>query len=128
MAPLQAITYRGRTVAVCTTRRFLLADELLQRPPGDPELTFVVMMCAYALDVAGGVLPAPYNETYARRYARAGLIPDELLERPKLDHSRAARALGLPVEELRAAHREHRGHAGPLTTATNPSRNAASGP
>jgi hypothetical protein len=42
------------------------------------------MMCAYALDVAAGVLPGPYNEGDARRYARACLIPDELLERPWL--------------------------------------------
>ncbi len=107
MAPLQAITYRGRTVAVCGGRRFLLADELLERPPGDPELTFIVFMCAYALDVGAGELPGPYDETDARRYARACLIPDELLERADLDHSRAARALGLPVEELCAAQREH---------------------
>ena len=109
MSQLQIVTYGGKTVAACTAQRFFLTDELAGRPPGDPELTFVVMMCAYAIDVAAGVLPGPYNESDARRYARACLIPDELLERPALDNRRAARALGLPVEELRAAQRDHRG-------------------
>jgi hypothetical protein len=42
------------------------------------------MMCAYAVDVTAGILPGAYNERDARRYARACLIPDELLERPDL--------------------------------------------
>jgi hypothetical protein len=100
---VQPITYRGRVVAACTAECFLLADDLAYRPPGDPELVFVVMMCAYASDVARGVLPGPYDNADACRYARAVLVPEELLERPGLDIDRAAAALGVPACELRAA-------------------------
>ncbi len=64
-------------------------------------------MAAYARDVLRGELPGPYSEQQARRYARAALIPEELLERPGLDLAHTARALGVPVEELTHAAREH---------------------
>jgi hypothetical protein len=99
---LQAITYRGRTVAAATPTRFFLSDELEQRAPGDPELTFVAFMCAYAMDILSGVLAGPYNEGDARRYARAALIPAELAERPELHLEHTARALQVPVDELGA--------------------------
>jgi len=108
MTPLQAITYRGQTVAVCSAERFVLTDALAARRPGDPEVTFIVFMCAYALDIAAGVLPGPYNDTEARRYAHACLIPHELLERADLDVARTAAALGVPPHELHAAQREYR--------------------
>ncbi|MGI8411550.1 MAG: hypothetical protein ACR2LV_02565 [Solirubrobacteraceae bacterium] len=97
---LQPIVYRGRVVACAAPTRFFLAEELERRPVGDPELTFVLYMTAYARDVLIGELSAPYTEENARAYARAALIPDELLERPLLDAGRTARALGVPVEEL----------------------------
>jgi hypothetical protein len=100
---LQAITYCGRLVAACTRRRFFLADHLERRAPCDPERTFVVLMCAYAGNVLRGELPGPYRDDDARRYARACLIPGELLERPTLDIDRAATALRLPTDELREA-------------------------
>ena len=79
---LQPISYRGRLVACATARRWILCGELDARPPGDPERTFVIYMCAYAGDVLRGELPGPYTDRRARAYARAALIPDELLERP----------------------------------------------
>jgi hypothetical protein len=103
MKEIQPITYRGRTVAACTPERIFLSDELEQRPRGDPELTFVLYMCAYAGDIARGQLPAPYTDDDAVQYARACLIPGELLDRITLDLSRAARALGVPVHELAGA-------------------------
>jgi hypothetical protein len=63
-------------------------------------------MCAYAGDIARGLLPGPYTDADARRHARACLIPTELLERPTLDVHRAAAALGLPAGELEAASHE----------------------
>ena len=78
---LQPISYRGRTVAAATRERFFLADELDRRPAGDPERTFVIFMCAYAGDVLAGRLRGPYSDQDARRYARACLVPPELLER-----------------------------------------------
>jgi hypothetical protein len=105
---LQPITYRGRTVAAATRSRFFLAEALDERPASDPERTFVIFMCAYAGDVLSGVLPGPYIDEDARRYARACLVPAELLERAELDVDRAAGALRLPADELRAARAEHR--------------------
>jgi hypothetical protein len=93
----------------CTGECFLLADDLAYRPPGDPELVFVVMMCSYATDIARGLLPGPFDDVDARRYARAALIPEELLERPELDVENTAAALGVPAQELRAARDEHAG-------------------
>jgi hypothetical protein len=104
---IQPITYQGRTVAAATRTRFFLSEELDQRPPGDPERTFVIFMCAYAGDVLTHVLPGPYSDEDACRYARACLIPSELLDRPMLDIARTAAALGVPAHELRAAQAEH---------------------
>ena len=104
---LHPISYRGRTVAAATRTRFFLADVLEERPADDPERTFVIFMCAYAGDVLAGVLPGPYSDEDARRYARACLVPAELLERAELDVERAARALQLPACELQAARAEH---------------------
>jgi hypothetical protein len=105
---VQPITYRGRIVAACTRECFLLANDLAYRAPGDPELVFVVAMCAYATDVARGLLPGTFDDADAHRYARAFLVPEELLERQELDVDRAAAALGLPADELRSA--RPRGH------------------
>ena len=110
---VQPIIYCGRIVAACTGECFLLADDLAYRPPGDPELVVVVMMCSYATDVARGVLPGPFDDVDARRYARAALIPQELLERLALDVEHTAAALGVPAQELRAARGEHAGRVRP---------------
>ena len=45
----------------------------------------MIFMCAYAGDVLSGVLPGPYSDEDACRYARACLVPPELLERAELD-------------------------------------------
>jgi hypothetical protein len=105
---LQPITYRRRTVAAATRLRFFLAQALDSRPASDPERTFVIFMCAYAGDVLSGMLPGPYTDEDARRYARVCLVPAELLERAELDIERAARALRLPANELCAARAAYR--------------------
>jgi hypothetical protein len=105
---LQPITYRGRLVACATQTRVFLVDELDRRPAGDPELSFVLFMCAYAQDVMTGELRGPYSDENARAYARAALIPQELLERPLADISRTALALTIPVDELAQARHDHR--------------------
>jgi hypothetical protein len=118
---LQPISYRGKVVACATTDRFLLADELQQRPIGDPERTFVIYMCLYAIDVLRGTLPPPYSQQHARRFARAALIPEELLERKQLDYQHAGPALGLPAAELQAAHLQAGGgkHLATLSSGTH---------
>jgi hypothetical protein len=94
-------------VAAATRTRFFFADALDQRSASDPELRFVIFMCAYAGDVLSGILPGPYTEENARRHARACLIPTELLERPTLDITAAAGWLQIPDCELNAARDEH---------------------
>lgn len=106
MLELQPITFRGRLVAVASSRRFFLCDDLDARPPGDPELSFVALMALYAIDVATGAQPGPYNDDDARRFARTCLLEPgggELLERDNLDIPRAAWALRIPADEFRVA-------------------------
>lgn len=106
MLQLQPITFRGRLVAVANSRHFFVCDDLDTRPPGDPELSFVALMALYATDIAAGTLPGPYTDDDARHFARTCLLTPgvgELLERQPLDVSRAARALGIPADELRTA-------------------------
>ena len=50
------ISYRGRPVACATATRFFLTDALERLPAGDPLLTLVLYMCAYARDVHTGEL------------------------------------------------------------------------
>jgi hypothetical protein len=54
-----------------------------------------------------GDLPGPYSDEDARRYARAALIPAELLERDSLNVQQAAAALSIASDELEAAQLEH---------------------
>ena len=92
---LQPICYRGRTVAAATRTRFFLAEALDERPADDPERTFVIFMCAYAGDVLAGVLPGPYSDEDARRYARlpgAGGAARALRARRRAGGTRAAAA------------------------------------
>jgi hypothetical protein len=60
---------------------------------------------------ARGELPGPYTDADARRYARACLIPAELLERSALDIDHTAAALRVPADELWAARAEYQAHA-----------------
>ena len=104
---LQTITYTGRPVACATATRFFLSDDVERLPAGDPLLTFVMYMCAYAREVLTGQLPGPYTDHNARRFARAALVPDELADRERIAHTRrslkrTARALKLPAVELAA--------------------------
>jgi hypothetical protein len=98
------ISYRGQIVACATAERFFLSDELERRPLDDPERRFVTWMCVYAHDVLIGELSGPCSSERARCYARAALIPEELLERDELDYTHAGQALGVPAAELREAH------------------------
>ena len=97
---LQPITYRGRLVAAATPTRFFLADELRERPPGDPETVFVCYMCAYARETLAGAIDRDYCELNARRFAQAALIPEKLLEREPINTAHAAATLAIPADEL----------------------------
>jgi|SRR5579884_134117 len=103
---LQPISYRGRLVALVLPNRYFLSDDIAARPVGDPKRTFVVYMCLYAIDVLAGALPPPYTEGRAREYARAALIPEELLGRGQPDYRVASNVLAVPAAELREACRQ----------------------
>ena len=105
---IQSITYRGRLVACATERGLFLCGRLASRPVSDPERTFVIYMGVYAADVLRGELPGPYSDEQARRFARVALIPDELLEHELPHLEQTARALRVPVGELRRARAEQR--------------------
>jgi len=104
---LVTITYGGRVVAAASARRMFLCERLALRPVADPERTFVIYMGAYAGDVLRGELPGPYSDEQARQYARAALIPGELLEHHLPNLERTARTLQIPASELRQARAEH---------------------
>ena len=104
---IQAISYRGRTVAACTRRRFFLSDDIADRDPNDPVVNVVIGMCLYAHLVATGDAPGPYNDDNARAYARGCLIPDELLDRDDVDIANVAAWLRVPEDEFRLALAEH---------------------
>ena len=104
---IQPVSYRGRTVAACTARRYFLSDEIQQRPDDDPEVIFIIAMAHYARAVALGHEPAPYSDQAAIRYARQLLIPAELLDRRDLRYDACAHWLCVPRDELEAAHLEH---------------------
>ena len=53
--------YQGRPSSPRPRGRLLLADELLDRPPGDPGTVFTCYMCAYAREVLLPSLPGPYT-------------------------------------------------------------------
>jgi hypothetical protein len=109
---IQSITYRGRLVAGATERGLFLCGRLASRPVSDPERTFVIYMALFAADVLRGVLPGLYTDERARRYARAALIPGELLEHDLPHLNATARALPVPAEELRQARTEHERRSG----------------
>jgi len=95
----QLITLHGHVRAICTARRVFLVD------PAAPDTRFVLAMGVYATAILDGQLPGPYHQARARAYARALLIPAELLELPRTtsDSQPAAAWLGVPVDELQLA-------------------------
>lgn len=104
------ITHQGRVAALAVDTRLWLAAHVEALPDGHPRKRWICFMALYARDVLTGVVPGPYTDHDAERYARACLIPRELLERPALDIPRAASVLELPEDVLRAAYDEHHRH------------------
>lgn len=95
------VTYRRQPRAFCTRRRVFLIED---PHSGPPDLPFVLAMCVYAGAILNRRLPGPYRETDARAFARASLIPSEILERGlrAWNIKELTSWLGVPEDELRA--------------------------
>ena len=64
MSEIQPITHRGRMAALVVAGQAIIPDALPSQ-----EQTTVKAMCLYALEVAEGRLPGPYNDARALAYA-----------------------------------------------------------
>jgi hypothetical protein len=103
MASVQAIHYRGRLVAVATSRQVFLAPEVQALPAGHPHVRMVALMCLYARDVASGDLPGPFDQARAELFARCVLIDDDEFARlAGLPDPALARHFRVPVEHFAA--------------------------
>ena len=58
----------GEIVATVGATRIHLAPAIQALPDGDPKLRLVVLMAAYALEVAHGTVAGPYSDGAAKRY------------------------------------------------------------
>lgn len=66
MSAIQPIIHHGRVAAIVVAGQAIIRDHL----PGDERAT-VTAMCLYAIEVAEGRFPGPYNPAAALSYARA---------------------------------------------------------
>ncbi len=98
------VKYNGHIVGFCTARRAHLVDDFDAEIDGERIGPFLLGMCAFAGEVLNGRCTAPYDERRARAFARAMLIPGELLEHPgDYDVHEVARWIGMSRSELRIA-------------------------
>lgn len=101
------LIYDGHTVAEASLERFWLALHIAALPNGDPTKRFVTFMVLYARDVLRGVLPEPYSDERARRFARLALVePGAYRVHRRRPDAELATALGLPVAEIPHVRRE----------------------
>lgn len=103
-----SIAHAGRTVARAGRTRFWFGPSVEELPDGHPRKRWIAFMALYARAVLVGDLAGPYTDDDAERFARACLIPLELVERPRLDVLRAAAVLEVPDDLLRDLHDQHR--------------------
>jgi hypothetical protein len=99
------IAYRGEIVATAGARRIYLAPRLASLGDGDPLLTFVAFMAAYAMRVRDGSAPGPYTHERAERFARLALMEDDqfrMFDANRLDDRLIAGHFGVPVEQVEA--------------------------
>ena len=102
------ISYRGEVVASAGARRVYLAPRIASLDEGDPLISFVSFMAAYAMRVRDGSAPGPYSHERAERFARLALMDDEqfaMLDANGLSQDLIAGHFGVPLEQV-AAKRE----------------------
>jgi hypothetical protein len=103
------VTYNGHIVGVCTARRAYLADHVDAEVDGERAGPFFLAMCLYAIEALRSPRWPRYTERRACRFARAMIVPDEVLEH-LADFDATAVALAR-VARLRARRRRRRSSA-----------------
>src|SRR5690242_6134799 len=73
---MEIVTWRNRTAATVDLNETWLCPQIEVLETDHPERRFVCAMCLYAQDVVTGVLPGPYTQEDAERFARSFLAPD----------------------------------------------------
>lgn len=100
------ITYDGQIAAFAGRRTARLVAPFDELEPADPRRRMVELMCAFAVACTGALLPGPYSDEAAARFARLVLIDDgEFVAYGDGDDDRLAQRFGVPIGEI--AHKRH---------------------
>jgi hypothetical protein len=105
-APTSGVTlivYNGEIVATTGARRAYLTGRAQELDDGDPLVSFVSLMAAYALQLREEPELGPYTHERAERFARCVLIGDEefrMLDANRLGDSLIAGHFGVPIEQV----------------------------
>src|SRR5215207_1406194 len=98
---MREITFRGR-VAALAGRVVVLAPHIEVLEPDHPERRFVSAMCVCSCEIDDGVVPGPFDQGAAERYARAAHARRGLRAYRALARRRARRAVRHPAGGDRA--------------------------
>jgi len=105
-APSEGVTlivYEDEIVASVGATRVCFAPPIDGLASGDPLLSFVSLMAAYALEVRHGSAPGPYSHARAEMFARYALIDDdqfEMLDANGIGDELLAGHFGVPIEQI----------------------------
>ena len=123
------IHYDGEVLGLAAGTRVRYTPALERREALEPLRTrwlkrFVFAMGLYAIDVAHGRLPAPYDDARAQYFARTFLIDDDAFRRVSgCSDIELADRFGVPVAQIALKRRDLAGEGAPDT----PSREPAAG-
>src|SRR5215211_1842959 len=120
------IHYDGEVLGLAAGTRVRYTPALERREALEPLRTrwlkrFVFAMGLYAIDVAHGRLPAPYDDERAQYFARTFLIDDDAFRRvERCADIEIADRFGVPVAQIALKRRDLEGE--PAGTPSAPSR------
>ena len=106
---MEIVTWRNRTAATVDLDETRLCPQIEVLETDHPERRFVCAMCLYAQDVVTGVLPGPYNQGDAERYARSFLAPDSAFWDTSRPDAAVAEKYVIPLDQVRAGRQEWAG-------------------
>lgn len=94
------ISYDGQIAAFAGARTRHLVPPFDALDPADPRRRMVELMCAFAVACNRGLLPGPYSDAAAARFARTVLIDDEFIARGSEGAGQLAWRFGVPLDEI----------------------------